>query len=156
MPNWVKGDLKVRGKIEDIKRFVKEGLMVVDFYGNEMDIIEFNYDTEESFYINITETLWMKDSRRHFIEPSYGIEAYASSKEENAIMIAPMKAAWAIDTIYLQDISNKYNVDLKIFAFESGAEFCQDIEVHKGEIILDETITYDDYQWECVCPTIGG
>ncbi len=44
----------------------------------------------------------------------------------------------------------------KIYAFEQGKEFNQNLEVVKGEIIKDEVIEFDDYVWECIDPTIGG
>lgn len=30
MPNWCKGKLKIRGKIEDIKRFIEEGTSLLE------------------------------------------------------------------------------------------------------------------------------
>ncbi|MBB5146203.1 hypothetical protein HNQ35_001404 [Cerasibacillus quisquiliarum] len=35
-------------------------------------------------------------------------------------------------------------------------EFNQDIEINKGEIIKDEEIKFDDYEWECIYPNLGG
>lgn len=54
------------------------------------------------------------------------------------------------------NISKKYNVDLKIYAFEKGMEFNRDIEIHKGRIIKDNKIEFKDYEWECINPLIGG
>lgn len=35
MPNWCKGTLKVRGKIDDLKKFVLEGLQPVGLFGEK-------------------------------------------------------------------------------------------------------------------------
>lgn len=45
---------------------------------------------------------------------------------------------------------------MKIHAFEQGMEFNQVIEIIDGEVIHDYEIHFTDYQWECVCPKLGG
>lgn len=49
-----------------------------------------------------------------------------------------------------------YGVDLRIFATESGMEFCQEIEVTNGEITIDREVPYSDFVWEAPDPRIGG
>lgn len=53
-------------------------------------------------------------------------------------------------------ISKKYNIDLKIYAFERGMEFNLDIEVSKGKVIKSEVIKFDNYMWDCIDPLSGG
>ena len=50
----------------------------------------------------------------------------------------------------------KYDVDMKLYAFEKGMEFNQDILIVGGQILRDNTIKFEDYDWECICPTLGG
>ncbi len=66
------------------------------------------------------------------------------------------KAAWAIDADALRAISARYDIDIKIYGFESGMKFNQDIEIVKGKIIKDDEIQFDNYQWECINPNLGG
>ena len=66
------------------------------------------------------------------------------------------QSAWGIDTDSLREISKKYNIDFKIYAFECGMEFNQDIEIIKGKTIKDDEIKFNDYLWECICPDKGG
>ncbi|MGR5995465.1 hypothetical protein ACT7C9_25025 [Bacillus cereus] len=56
----------------------------------------------------------------------------------------------------LATLSKEYNVDIKIYAFEKGMEFNQDVEIHKGEIIKNVEIEFDNYMWECINPNMGG
>lgn len=49
-----------------------------------------------------------------------------------------------------------YDIDIKIYAFEAGMEFNQDIEIIKGKIIKDDEIKFENYQWECIEPNLGG
>lgn len=163
MPNWCKGNLKVRGKKEDIKRFLEDGTCLLegfwevkeikpDIIINDCDEIEFkNKDKEKD-----RECLYIKGTRRHFIDP---IESYIQlydSGEESIICLENFKSAWGIDSAALRIISKRYNIDFKIYAFEAGMEFNQDVEIIKGTIIKDEEIQFEDYQWECIEPNLGG
>ena len=33
---------------------------------------------------------------------------------------------------------------------------CSSIEIINGEILKDENIEFKDYDWECICPNMGG
>lgn len=46
--------------------------------------------------------------------------------------------AWCVNTQEFASISKKYDIDIKIHAFERGGQFSQDIEIHKGNVIKDE------------------
>ena len=50
----------------------------------------------------------------------------------------------------------KYHVDMKIHGFEMGMEFNQDIEIVDGRILKDEELHFENYQWDCICPNMGG
>ena len=45
---------------------------------------------------------------------------------------------------------------MKIHGFEKGMQFSQLIEIVDGEILQDKEIKYDDWDWDCPCPLIGG
>ncbi|HET4958707.1 Uncharacterised protein [Streptococcus pneumoniae] len=54
-------------------------------------------------------------------------------------------------------ISSKFDVDIKIFTFEMGMEFTQEIEISKGEIIkniVNENFT--NYSWDVPFSRLGG
>jgi len=157
MANWCEGTLKVRGNIEDIKRFLKEGLVPTTFtwIGQTTEPPEIT-ETEHYFTMkSITGSFYVKDTNRNFIESEIDFE-YGDEKDENVLVINDYKAAWGIDAKDLAEISRRYNIDLKIYAFERGMQFNQDIEIHKGQIIKDEEIEFDDYDWECIMPNLGG
>ncbi|HFL1327644.1 TPA: hypothetical protein ACGJGJ_001785 [Streptococcus pneumoniae] len=52
--------------------------------------------------------------------------------------------------------SEKFNVDIKIFTFEQGLEFTQEIEISKGKILKDIVLKYGDYRWEVAFSNLGG
>lgn len=163
MPNWAEGILKVRGTRANIKQFLKEGLKPIPDVSGEIaammgrrfeepeveikeDKWDFNMKSKNGFYINGT--------RRAFIEGN--IEWYFDDKHEEILTIEAFKQAWGVDVQSFAEISKVYSLDMKIYVFERGMEFNQDIEIHKGEVIKDNEIKFDDYQWECLMPNLGG
>lgn len=151
MPNWSEGCLKVRGKAANVKKFVLEGLKPVDFFGNELpklelsDIGDVEYDKD----------CWIEGTTRGFVEDLY--EDF-SSVEDDEIFTAMLDAkfSWAAEAEELLALCQKYEVDMKLYAFEKGMEFNQDILIVGGEILRDNCIKFEDYNWECICPTVGG
>lgn len=153
MPNWCEGTLKVRGTVEDLKRFVLEGLHPVDFLGEFKEGLKLNeYGNVES-----NETCYIENVHRGFAK---GINAYFSEFEDDGkeVICFDAKFAWGISAEELLETCKKYNVDMKIYAFERGMEFNQDIEIVDGAIVKDEEITFKgkDYEWECIMPLLGG
>ena len=151
MPNWSKGCLKVRGKVANVKKLVLEGLKPVDVFDNELHKLELS-DTGE---VESKSACWIKGTTRGFVENLYEDFSFVEDDEIfTAILYA--KFAWATDAVELLALCKKYSVDMKLYAFERGGEFNQDILIVGGEILKDNRIVFEDYIWECICPTIGG
>ena len=148
MPNWAKGTLKLRGKSENISSALKEMLLSNTVTLEEKydgTLLEFN-NTAPYFYIN--------DTRRAFIDQEQ-IEVWL--EEEFCIVeLDNFKQAWSVIPENYQEISSKFDVDIKIFTFEMGMEFTQEIEILKGEIIKNVCYEYDDYRWEVPFSNLGG
>ena len=155
MANWICGDLKVRGTKENIKKFLIEGLIST---GSKIKP-EITCDDKWKFSIRSnTDSFYIKGTRGSFIEKE-GIYTYINDwkdDEERVIVLDEYKSAWAIDVVGLVNLSKEFNIDFKILGFELGMEFNQDVEIVKGEVIKNEEITFDDYEWECIRPHIGG
>lgn len=170
MPNWCEGVLKVRGPIENIKKFLFEGTDYNDYkyipHLNEKGILVLEETAipregviqkidENGVYITNTEELYIKDTRRMFIA-SDDIGSNVIRRDNTALIFIDVKQAWGFIANDLARISQKYGVDFRIFATESGMEFCQEIEVLQGEITIDRIIPYNDFNWEAPDPRIGG
>lgn len=151
MPNWCKGTLKVRGKVKDLKRFVLEGLEPVGYLGDSKEQLKFN----EFDYLETKHHCHIENTHRGFVCEDQYIELYKKD-EETQVICLDSEFAWGIDAKQLLKTCKKYNVDMKIHAFERGMEFNQEIEIVNGQIIKDNKIKFDDYEWECICPNIGG
>ena len=156
MANWCNGTLKVRGSKEEVKNFLL-GALEPNAQGlfNSIPVEKEIEEDDWSFAISAKRGFYVKGSRRNGVGSN--IEFYfEDEKEEYVCVIDDYEAAWDIDVRALVRNSKEYNVDLKIYAFERGMEFNRDIEIHKGEVIKDDTITFNDYDWECIDPRIGG
>lgn len=142
MPNWCEGSLKVRGTKASLKTFI---------LGEEREKLSLN----EYGDIYSEETCWIENTRRGFVE---GVEVYLSDHEDDEILVVVFdsKFAWGINASELLETCIKYHVDMKIHAFEMGMEFNQVIEIIDGKIVKDEELHFKDYQWDCICPKLGG
>lgn len=170
MPNWCEGVLKVRGSMENIKRFLFEGTDYNDYkyipHLNEKGIISLEetaipregVTTEidnNGVYITNTDELYIKDTRRMFVASDV-IDSCVVRRGDTCLIFIDVKQAWGFIADDLARISQKYGVDFRIFATDSGMEFCQEIEVINGEITKDRIIPYTDFMWEAPDPRIGG
>lgn len=167
MPNWSEGTFKVRGKREDIINFLKnellgsvqmifgnneEGTPTVEHKHREVTIKEDDYD----FTIECKDGFFISGSRRAFIESeSICFDFYDRHTEHLEIM--GFKQAWAVIPDNYTAASKKYNLDFKIFAFERGMEFTQEIEIIKGEVTKDIVKEkFEDYFWDVPFSEMGG
>ena len=151
MPNWSEGCLKVRGKAANVKKFVLEGLQPVDFFGNALPKLELS-DLGE---VDTDKDCWIEGTTRGFVENLYADFSFVED-DETFTATLDAKFAWAADAEELLASCQKYDVDMKLYAFEKGMGFNQDILIVDGEIRRDCRIEFEDYNCECICPTVGG
>lgn len=160
MPNWCEGRLKIRGTKESVLRFFNEGIELYELFGT--NVVEHTARFDDWFIeINVpgnkSHNIYVKDTNRGFIENSNtSIYFVEDDEKDEVIAVFDYKQAWTIRVEDFVEISKKFGIDLKIYAFERGMEFNKDIEVVKGEIVKNEIIEFGNYVWECVDPFVGG
>ena len=146
MPNWVEGTFKVRGTLSNIERFVRENILdamiSIDKCGGDLEL-------------EILGEAYVKDSNRTFIYPGNYYSFERDGINTNTLTLQ-FKAAWRVYIDPFVKMSKDYNVDIKIYGFEKGSEFNQDIVIINGEVIKNDIITFNDYAWECPFPDLGG
>jgi len=160
MPNWIEGTLKLRGNQEDIKRFIAEGLEpCCDIFDKPLYKYEdavTNEGDEDDCYYRFSEEMYVKDSRRAFILPGY-VEVVTNP----GIAVFNIKQAWDfVDPDGTVNrwaaLSTKYNVDVRLFGIEMGAQFCKEIIIIQGKETKINQTEYVDWDWECPFPGMGG
>lgn len=166
MPNWIEGTMKLRGKMVDIKRFINEGIHGYDFIGeNERPKSEYLKDNlfdDNIIYCDIFNGPHVDGTRRMFIN-----DTTIEMNDNEGTCCFNVRQAWSFtstenDLPNLIALADKYNVDIRLFGIESGMQFTQEIIVKhgkdsvKGEVILNNTHTFEDWEWECPFPRMGG
>lgn len=159
MPNWIKGTMKLRGKREDITRFFREGLDPSNWpkpedrenqitENGDDDCLDFSFRNEPHII----------GTRRAFITDS-GVEM----EKDEGVVCVDVKQAWAFDagreTKDLENwkaISDKYNIDIKLFGIECGMRFTQEIIIIRGRRPIVNERQYEDWNWDCPFPNMGG
>lgn len=148
MPNWAEGSLKLRGKSENIASALKEMLL------NDTVTLEDKWDGALLIFNNTAPYFYINGTRRAFIDKKQ-IEVWFE-EEFLTVELDNFKQVWSAIPENYKKISSKFDVDIKIFTFECGMEFTQEIEISKGEIIKDICYEYDNYQWEVPFSNLGG
>lgn len=168
MSNWCGGVIKIRGKRDNIKAFLKDILIPTSLWGIklEYEIEETDYsitfgvkERHKDLYEAYGEVSWyLQGTRRAFIIQNKRIEFefWRDVEEDEILTIEGFKQAWGIMPKDYLDFSKKYNVDIKIFGYEKGMEFTQEVEIIKGEITKNKETKYKDYQWEVAFSELGG
>lgn len=161
MTNLCEGTLKIRGAKEDICKFIENELVLYNNPYNLDERLHFQKTTETSYIIcyqiygDDIQYVNFNDSLTYYIREQH-VTINNNNDGVNWRTNVTLVGRGNTKAEYLAELSKQYNLDFKIYAFERGCEFNRDIEVHKGEIIKDEVINFEDYDWECICPTIGG
>lgn len=175
MPNWAEGTIKVRGTKDQIIDYLKNVFVGSDFWGNDMRF-EILSDGHDIIFMGLDELInpksaipiipkkprfhafYFKGANRALAKAENNMLQLSFWEDDEAVVIAemPFKQAWSVKADDFVKLSKKYCVDLKIFAFECGCEFTQEIEIIKGEITKNETKKYCDYQWDVPFSELGG
>ena len=101
MPNWVEGKLKIRGKPEDIKRWVEECLhcYTTNWLGDGAHTelvkgaVRFERDPDsEEMYLYVDKSAHIEGTRRNFVEKGEYVDLCEEGKK--SILVVNMKAAW--------------------------------------------------------------
>lgn len=164
MPNWCEGDLKIRGSFKDMVRWCNDNIHIYDYHfangewecSLNTNAVKIEADEGEG-YNEITVTLqseaYIEGTSRNFVNE----DTYYSYCEDNNVKLAlHIKAAWDFESKPFLEMAKKYNLDFRFYGFECGMQFNREVIIENGELITDNEIKYDNYFWECPCPTLGG
>lgn len=146
MPNWCEGVMKLRGAKDDILRFLEEGFepsyknsaIEIDEFGEEVNIINVNY---------------IENTQRAFVDEQ---TVYIPEKEDPVVLNLKVRQAWDFSVGDFMAISEKYNLDIRLFGWERGMEFSREILIVDKNIIKDRTYRYSDWEWEVPFSDLGG
>jgi len=167
MPNWCAGSLRIRGPVENLKKFITEGLNAYKWECIQMKEVKLErskwLETGEdglgewfcfkanSLYIEGTNSAFIKTNRNNSQFHYWG-----DVEDSNNTIIFDFQQAWNIREEEWVELSCKYGINFRLYGFECGGEFCREVEVLDGKLTIDKTIRYNDWDWECPMPMMGG
>lgn len=149
MANFATGTIKLRGRAENIKSALK---YMFEAAGDVT--IEEDTDGELIIFTSSNSYFYINGTKRAFIDG----EIFEIHLDDDFLIIElnNFTQAWrAIPEDYTK-ISEKFNIDIKIFTFEQGMQFTQEIEISKGKILKDIVRKYNNYKWEVPFSNFGG
>ena len=180
MLNWIEGSLKLRGTHDDILRFFNEGIMV---YHSEWDSEkkECNSfptpketwmrvkDFEDGTDIDILDNKWtyVEGTKGAFITTEHNVtfiekEPKPEDSTDDPIVVTACEVhqAWCFRPEEWLELSEKYNLDIRLYGIEKNYLFWQELIIQNGEISKFKTESYsgdyDAFIWECPFPWLGG
>ncbi|HEL1261550.1 TPA: hypothetical protein TVN91_000466 [Streptococcus equi subsp. zooepidemicus] len=165
MPNWCSGVIKIRGKRDNIKAYLKDLFKPLSLWGGELQV---NVQ-ENDFYIKFCvkdqykdldgldevikmydkgptfDRWYLKSTSRAFIDQGKEIsfDFWCDEQEDEILTIEGFKQAWSIVPEEYTQLSDKHQVDLHIFGYEKGMEYTQEVEIIKGKITKNKETEYD-------------
>ncbi len=161
MPNWIEGTLHLRGKVKDIHRFLSEGISKsVSLWDRDIQetIIDDSRPKEGVVAFNFMHDPWIVDTQRAFLNDQYVVIRYKDENEETSTSLV-VNQAWSFKTDNWIALSKKYDIDIRLNGFECGGKFGQQITILRGDpepTVDEEVLKYDDWEWECPFPNMGG
>ena len=161
MANWCEGNIRFRGTKENIKKFLENEIVYVTYDGEEkkpvIDDGEYEMmislppgETKDSFYF--------RNTYRNFIF-SYTVEVCWPDDDDNEdiiVIIDDFNSAWGLRDQGWADHAKKYNIDIRMFGYEQGMEFSEVMTITRDGTVSDEHKHYDDWNWDCPFPNMGG
>lgn len=167
MPNWCEGNMRLRGKPEDILSFLKNELTCCGYNRGMMDVVERVPEFEEKYGLIklkfpedmkdlLFKSIYIQGTRRNFAKDDEMSIEVDPDEDVTIAYIPDFKAAWDIDPEPYVKKSKKYGIDIKIFGFEMGMQFERIVEVVQGALVRNQKIEHGNWRWDCAFPMLGG
>ncbi|MDC7953213.1 hypothetical protein [Liquorilactobacillus mali] len=176
MPNWIEGDLRVKGTKKELFNFLRNAIAAQNVVWSKDDdgpIVELSmpiekYDEYGLRMFEYSVDAYLKGTRRFFIGKSYSKNIsfncdYLVDSEENEeplVINLDFSAAWNFDDNELSEICKEYHVDMAIYGVESGMQFIHQSTIRNdGEVIESVFKHYQntaDFMFEVPFSNLGG
>ena len=158
MPNWCEGNIRFRGKRENIINLL---LNELEFCGNEKAKVIYNDEDSEIYTEDIKNSLddwYINGTNRCFVN---GFHTYLDEETEKDINVCidGFRAAWSIKDQGFRELAQKYDVDIRCVGFENGCLFYQIITFYRDGYKKEEYKEFKDcneWGWNALFPNLGG
>lgn len=169
MPNWCEGNIRFRGKMKNIERFLKNEIVSCRMINHE--VIEEKPIIEDDGGCLIIakphEHSWfyIRNTNRNFFETDVleiWIDKHGEEDPEAEVIVCidDYRVAWSFNRDEAwKDFVKQYDFDVKMTGFESGGLFLQVKTIlRSGEVENNITsyTTTENWEWNCTMPNYGG
>lgn len=144
MANWCFGKMTISGHKEDVKNFLRAGIIPVNQAGKSLNQNLLNI-TEDDLHVHLivnyedNSYLYLDNTFRGFITGTY--LKIISDKDNDYSLLLDVKFANYVDTNVLSEIAKQYNIDIGVQATEETNEFTQTIAVNKvGKVMINDIV----------------
>lgn len=73
------------------------------------------------------------------------------------VFIVKINHAWSVTRQGYPEFAKKYKLDIRGKCYERGMEFAEEFEYNSnGDEVIYKVHEFENYTWECECPTLGG
>lgn len=140
MPNWMEGNLKIKGKQKDIVKFFTEQFTDKnEGFNLELDTDELGLKQKYN-----AASLWFKDISRAFTDDNYVTIHYKdywnkqkNYEEEIVAVSIRFCQAWSLKPKEFAELAKRYNLCFKILGHDQGMQITQRLEVSSNGEIID-------------------
>lgn len=148
MPNWCEGWVKFRGSKENLMKFIQS-----EFNGSEPE-----FDGDELMPNIPDRYIFLNSLRRAYVDGNKDCDDYIYFDDNDiGIFVIKIKHAWSVTGQGYPELAEKYKLDIRGKCYECGMNFAEEFEYKSNGVqTLYEVHKFEDYTWECECPTLGG
>lgn len=165
MPNWCEGNIRFRGKQENIKSFLMNEIVYCEMVDHET-VEEKPMIKDDGYMVLISKPdhswFYIRNTVRNFLDDDV-LEIWLDAEDSNdeiIVCIDNFKAAWSFERCDAwKDFAEKYCMDVKLTGYEKGMLFSQTKTIFRDRTVKDEIKEYKDtadWMWNCPQPNNGG
>lgn len=169
MPNWAEGNIRFRGKRENLLRFFVNELEMVKATsdGKYQEIpVKMKVD-EDGWRVHLIReagtqsSLYFRGSNRQFVdmeefECDFEFSEGPNQNADQIVILTGYKGAWNIDVSFFKEKAVQYKIDIRIFVWEQGLEWSSVNTWYRNGKMEEESRTYADWLWDASMPYYGG
>ena len=152
MPNWCEGWVKFRGSKEKLMKFIQS-----EFNGSNP---VFHEDYNELTPNIPAKYIFLQSLRRAYVDNDAIEDAnncVCFDCDDIGVFVVKINHAWSVTRQGYPELAAKYELDVRGKCYERGMEFAEEFEYKSNGVqTLYKVHEFEDYTWECECPTLGG
>lgn len=167
MPNWARGNIRIRGKRDNILEFLRSELIAVDenFGMSRPVVVEENQGGWSLIVRRPCENcdvLFFRGSDGQYVLDFDGGDIELPLSEgpnknvDQILVLEDFSGAWDIDRRIFPRYAQDYKIDIRLFVWECGMCWSTVATYYKDGRVDCEDRRYSDWLWDSPMPFYGG